>query len=60
MKGNGSDASILYNMSFTIHDVETARVTSATFWSGHIYILKQIIFFFVTHSNLIIIISKCV
>jgi hypothetical protein len=32
MKGNESDASILYNMSFTIPDVETARVSSSTFW----------------------------
>jgi hypothetical protein len=32
MKGNDSDASILYNMSFTIPQVETARVSSSTFW----------------------------
>jgi hypothetical protein len=32
MKGNDSDAAILYNMSFTIPQVETARVSSSTFW----------------------------
>lgn len=32
MKGNESDASILYNISFTIPEVETSRVSSSTFW----------------------------